>query len=300
MKNLKTTPVKLIFTLLIIAYFPITITAQHLDKFPTESNTLLWKIEGKKVKKDAYIFGTIHLIYKEKFYFPAQLKSLVQNAEQVVLEIGNLNQMEALQYMMLQKGTILDFFTPEQGDSILVWAKQSLDMEPEQFKMALGKMKPFAVIQLASQKDLIGKIESYDMKIQSIAVEKDIPVLGLETIAQQMAIFDNMDTLQQREMVMEFVRNPHKQESTMNEMFDIYLKQNVDEMFQYISNEGGSMMESSEELLDKRNRNWIPQIEELIKKKKTFIAVGAGHLGGEEGVLRLLEKQGYKLIPVQF
>lgn len=290
----------LILTALILKCSFFVSFSQHLNTFPTTSNTLLWKIEGKKVKKDCYIFGTIHLIYKEQFYFPDELKNLVVKSDQVVLEIGNINQMEALQYMMLEKGTIFDYFTPEQGDSILVWAKEYLGAEPEQFKMALGKMKPFAVVQLASQKDLVGKIESYDLKIQSIAVEKDIPVSGLETIAQQMAIFDNMDTLQQREMVMEFVRNPHKQDSTMQEMFDIYLKQNVDEMYQYISREGGSIMQSSDELLDKRNQNWIPQIEELVKKKSTFIAVGAGHLGGEGGVLRLLEKQGYKLTPVTF
>lgn len=296
MKNFK----KIVFTIVFLGLFSTSVFGQHLATFPTTSNTLLWKIEGKKVKKDAYIFGTIHLIYKEKFYFPDALKNFITNSEQVVLEIGNINQMEALQYMMLEKGTIFDFFTAEQADSILVWAKDEMEMEADQFKMALGKMKPFAVVQLASQKDLIGKIESYDLTIQSIAVEKDIPVLGLETIAQQMAIFDNMDTLQQRDMVMEFVRNPHKQDSTMQEMFDIYLKQNVDEMYSYISKDEGSIMQSAEELLDKRNQNWIPQIEELIKKKKTFIAVGAGHLGGEGGVLRLLEKQGYKLTPVQF
>lgn len=296
MKSLKLT----LFTFIILGLSCIISNAQYLDSFPTKSNTLLWKIEGKNVKKDCYIFGTIHLIYKEQFYFPDKLKNIVTNSEQVVLEISNINQMEALNYMMLEKGTVFDFFTPEQTDSILFWAKEHLGADPEQFKMGLGKMKPFALVQLASQKDLVGKIESYDMKIQSIAVERDIPVLGLETIAQQMAIFDNMDTLQQQEMVMEFIRNPHKQDSTMQTMFDIYLKQNVDEMYQYISKEGGSIMDFSDELLDKRNQNWIPQIEELIKKKSTLIAVGAGHLGGEGGVLRLLEKKGYKLTPVQF
>lgn len=284
----------------ILGFIPSFLKAQHLDKFPTESNTLLWKIEGKKVKKDSYIFGTIHLIDKEKFYFPDHFRKLVSNSGQVVLEIGNLNQMEALSYMLLEKGTLFDFFTAEQADSILVWAKESMGMEPEQFKTALGKMKPFAVVQLASQKDLIGKIESYDMTIQSIASEQDIPVIGLETIAQQMAIFDNMDTLKQRDMVMELIRNPQKQDETLQAMFDIYLKQNVDLMYQYMHDEGGSLMESSDELLVKRNYNWIPKIEELIRKKNTLIAVGAGHLGGEEGVLRLLEKKGYKLTPVTF
>ncbi len=289
------------FSVVVFFLFLYTsITAQHLDKFPTTANTLLWKIEGNKIKKDSYIFGTIHMIYKERFYFPDQLKTIIQNSQQVVLEIGDLNQNEVLQHLMLEKGTILDFFEPNQVDSLLNWAKNELEVTPEQFKLGLGKMKPFALVQLASQKDLVGKIESYDLTVQALAKSNEIPVLGLETIAQQIAIFDNMDTLQQREMIMELIRNPTQDSNVMEEMFTIYLKQNVDEMFLYLEQEGGSMMESSDALLKNRNYNWIPQIEKLIKKKKTFIAVGAGHLGGEDGVLRLLEKQGYILTPVMF
>ncbi len=289
-----------ILLILLIGLFSGFVSGQYLDSFPTKSNALLWKIEGKKVKKDSYIFGTVHLIYKEKFYFPDQLVNLVKNSDQVVLEIGNVNQMEVMQHLLLEKGTIFDFFTPEQADSVIVWAAAKLEMEPEQFKLAFSKMKPFALVQMASQKEIITEIESYDLTIQAIANGQKIPVVGLETVAQQIALFDNMDSLQQRDMVMDMVRNENTDTSSFDTLFEYYLKQNVDEMYQYIVNEGGSLMESPEELLDKRNHNWIPQIEALIKKKKTFIAVGAGHLGGKEGVLRLLEKQGYILTPVQF
>jgi uncharacterized protein len=274
--------------------------AQYLDNYPTKENTLLWKIEGKKVKKNSYIFGTIHMIDKDQFYFPEEFKKIIKKSKQVVLEISNLNQAEAMQHLILQKGSFFDFFTAEQQDSLLVWAKEQFVMDADKFRMTFGRMKPFAVIQMASQKDLIGKIESYDMTIQSIANANKIPVLGLETIEQQIAIFDNMDSLKLRNMVMDLVRKPHNQMDELQKMFDIYLKQNVDAMHDHIASNGGSMMESSEELLYQRNRNWVPKIRELVRKKRTLIAVGAGHLGGEEGVLRLLEKWGYKLTPVKF
>lgn len=273
---------------------------QYLDGFPTKSNALLWKIEGKNVKNDSYLFGTIHLIYKEKFYFPKELRKIIESSKQVVLEIANIDQAEVMQYVTLEKGSLFDFFTPEQVDSLYTWAKNELNMEPNQFKMVYGKMKPFVVVQMTTQKEMMGKIESYDLTIQSIANENKIPSIGLETIEEQLSIFDNMDTLRQQNMVMELIRNPYSQDTMMNVMFDIYLKQNVDEMYSYIKEEGGSLIDFQEDLLDNRNYNWIPKIEELIKKKKTFIAVGAGHLGGENGVLRLLEKKGYKLTPVYF
>ncbi|MBK9455713.1 MAG: TraB/GumN family protein [Bacteroidetes bacterium] len=52
-------------------------------------------------------------------------------------------------------------------------------------------------------------------------------------------------------------------------------------------------------MLDNRNINWIPVIEEQIKLQSTFIAVGAGHLVGEKGILQLLHNQGYVISPIQ-
>jgi hypothetical protein len=50
--------------------------------------------------------------------------------------------------------------------------------------------------------------------------------------------------------------------------------------------------------LTNRNKNWIPKIEEMIRSKKTFIAIGAGHLPGEEGVIDLLRKKGFIVKPI--
>jgi uncharacterized protein YbaP (TraB family) len=57
--------------------------------------------------------------------------------------------------------------------------------------------------------------------------------------------------------------------------------------------------EITKTLVDKRNNNWIEDIESLIEKDRTFIAVGMGHLGGENGVLNQLKEKGYSLKPIE-
>ena len=47
------------------------------------------------------------------------------------------------------------------------------------------------------------------------------------------------------------------------------------------------------DLLETRNSSWIPKISKIVAEKPTFFAVGAGHLGGEKGVIALLRKQGF-------
>ena len=54
-----------------------------------------------------------------------------------------------------------------------------------------------------------------------------------------------------------------------------------------------------EKLLFTRNANWVPLIEKAITQNHIFIAVGAGHLGGEKGVINLLRKAGYNVTAVK-
>ncbi len=48
-------------------------------------------------------------------------------------------------------------------------------------------------------------------------------------------------------------------------------------------------------LVDERNRQWLPQLNGLLRKDSTFIAVGLGHLFGPNGILQGLENQGFQV-----
>lgn len=268
--------------------------------FPMQESSLLWKIEGPGVQKGSYLFGTMHLIEKEYFIFPDKLEKLVKKSDLLVMELAGMpSQMEALNLIQLKEGSFFDYFTPEQTDTILKWAKAEMKMDEKAFRATMSKMKPFAVVQMATQMRFIGKTESYEMTFEKIARENEIAIKGLETIAQQMAIFDNLSKAQQSEMVMEGIRNMEETLDQTTRMQKIYAGQNVDSLFLMIQNEGGTISSEMSEFLDKRNKNWVPQIKAMVEEKKTFIAVGAGHLGGPNGVIRLLEKEGYTLTPVE-
>lgn len=283
-------------------FFSIGSIAQErvTAEFPMKESSLLWKIEGPEIPKGSYLFGTMHLIEKRYFIFPDKLEKLVKKSDQLVMELAGMpNQLEALKLVQLKEGSFFDYFTPEQTDTILRWAKSELKMSEEGFRSTMANMKPFVVVQMATQVRFMGKTESYEMSFEKIARENDVTILGLETIAQQMAIFDNLSKEQQTEMVMEGIRNMEKSLEQTEQMQKLYNGQNVDSLFLMIQESGGTISEEMSDFLDKRNQNWVPKIKEMIKEKKTFIAVGAGHLGGPNGVIRLLEKEGYILTPVK-
>lgn len=289
---------QIIFIIALFA-FNFCSVAQSIEQYPMSENALLWKIEGPGVKSKSYIFGTIHIIDKDKFYYPKKLEKIIGHSDQVVLEIADLDPAKAMQYILLKQGSFFDYFTEPQIDSILYWAETEAGMDEVKFRFTMSKLKPFAVVQLATQMSIKVPTESYELTIESQAKGDKTPVLGLETIEDQIGIFDNMDSTSQAKMVMESIRDYAESDSLTAKMQSIYLKQNVDLMYQLITESEGSIQDMTTELLDDRNTKWIPLISAFIQNKNTFIAVGAGHLGGPNGVLRLLEKAGYTLIPIQ-
>ena len=272
----------------------------NVTEFPMEESSLLWKISGKNVKGDAYLFGTMHLIEKDYFIFPKKLQKVVKKSDALVMELEGLpNQTEAVGYVMLKEGSFFDYFSPEQTDTILRWAKVKFRMEEATFRSSFSNMKPFAVTQLAIQLHFIGKTESYELSFEELAKSANIEIIGLETIAEQMSLFDNLTQEQQAEMVMESIRTGDKSIELVKKMQTVYQSQEIDQLYSLILDEGGVIQEEQADFLDNRNKKWIPQIEQIVSEKNAFIAVGAGHLGGPNGVIRLLEKEGYTLTPIK-
>ncbi len=265
-----------------------------------EQTSLLWKIEGNGLKQPSYLFGTMHLIEKQYFYFPESLEKLVKKSDLLVMEIAGIpDQAEAMKYVVLKEGTFYDFFTPQQMDTILAWTKSKMMMDEKAFKTTFSKFKPFVLVQTATQMQFMGKTESYEMTFQNIANKNKIKMEGLETIADQMKIFDDLTKEQQAEMVMAGIRDEAKSNEMSTLMQQMYRRQRIDSLYNMIHSEGGVLAEEQNAFLDNRNRNWIPKIKNYVSQGKAFIAVGAGHLGGENGVLRLLEKEGFTVTPVK-
>jgi uncharacterized protein YbaP (TraB family) len=276
------------------------ISGQPDIKIDEDGNSLLWMITSDNLQDTSFLFGTMHLIQKEYFYFPENLKTLIASSETVVMElVGEPNPMDVMKMMSLDKGSLFDMLSKEQGDSLLAWGQKNMNMSEDMFKSSFGKMKPFAVSMVTMTLAMQGDIESYEMEIKELIKNEKIKGVGLETMEEQIAFFDDFTNEEQVQMLMESIKDDEKTEDLTKKMQQIYKRQNLDSLYVMITEQSESIAGKDAELLDDRNKNWIPKIEKLIAKKRTFIAVGAGHLGGPQGVIRLLQKEGYTLTPIE-
>ncbi len=272
---------------------------------PTEKS-VFWKISGNGLKKASYLYGTIHLIPKDDFKIPAAVTDALEDSKRVAFEIDmkemtNIRtQMSLITKSFMAGGkTLKDLLSPE--DYALVKSKmQEKGLPAGMFE----RMKPMFLSTLFSNEDegntapSTGSMTSVEMELYKISKREKLESTGLETAAYQMSIFDSIPYEAQAKMLVDGLRGTDKAaegESELDTMLKLYHDQDISAMQSMISDVQYGMGNYEEILLNRRNRNWIPVMNRLMREKPTIFAVGAGHLGGASGVVALLRKEGFRV-----
>ncbi|MBI3135712.1 MAG: TraB/GumN family protein [Bacteroidetes bacterium] len=263
-----------------------------------DGNSLLWKIEGNGCKP-SYIFGTMHMIEEEYFNMSEALIEKIKTSDAIIMEVGGMpNPIDAMNMMMLDSGTVHDFFTKEQMATLLEFMDKELKTDPETFHAVYSNMKPFLILQAISQGFFSENAVSYDLNIMAIAKQNNIPLIGLETIEEQLSFFDAIPPAEMADLIMQSVENFDDEKKETQKLMKIYAEQNVEKMIPVMKKQSPEFMKFEDIFLTNRNKNWIPKLKEEMASKHCFVAVGAAHLFGENGILKLLENEGYTVTAV--
>ena len=284
---------------LIVLILSFTISAQHLDK------SLLWKVYGNGIKDTSFLYGTIHMIEKKDFVVSKILKSKLKKSEALVMEI-NLDLDDKSKQFVRENAlypsgkSIKDFVNEEDYLFFQSYLKDSLKMNGLKIKIC-EMMRPFYAQSLIMA-DQMKKSESYEKTFHKMAKKKE--KLGLETIQEQMTKLASGEIQNQvNEFIKDMKSGKLNAENEMVKLVQFYKNQDVqglyNEMIASMEKEGGKMGGvTKEDFLDNRNKRWIPKLVQLMNTKTIFIAVGAGHLAGENGLIQLLRNQGYIVSPI--
>ena len=145
-----------------------------------------------------------------------------------------------------------------------------------------------------------------DLMNANLAETKNKPTAGLESLEYQLDKFTDLYISMDSEEITETLAAIAKVES--NEELSDYFSQEFDSITDTINSGDLAKLESTieqwcsqdeeecESLLYTRNRNWIPQIEEMLKEDSdSLVVVGAGHLAGKDSVIELLKNKGYRV-----
>jgi uncharacterized protein YbaP (TraB family) len=264
-----------------------------------QQNSLLWEISGRGLLHPSYLFGTIHMICPDDYFLTPAMKDKFAKAHTVYLEIdlsdpsAPMKLMGMIQYKDGRK--LSDFFDSTDYKALSLFVHDTLKMDVHFFE----RFKPLMLYSMMSSKMLpCAKEEAYETEFVQMASDQKKPVRGLETMEDQVRIFDSIPGKTQASMIMDMVRHYDSQKLDFQRMVTFYKAQQVDSLYQMLQDSPDTKIDQ-DLLLNRRNRKWVPLIAAAIRQGPCFIAVGAGHLGGPQGLLSLLKRQGYTVKPVQ-
>lgn len=268
------------------------------------NNTLLWKISGNGLEKPSYLFGTIHLLCADDAVLSENMKKAIAGADEVYFEVDmdNLLDMFGAFTKMKMKGdtSLHDLLEEAEYSRVKNYFEEKGSQIP--FSM-LEKFKPILAASMLQSGSLpCDNTAVMEQVIMQQAKENDKRIKGLETMAFQAGILDSIPYKVQAKQLLEYVDAAGKakegEDTELSEMWKAYNDQDLKKLEDLMIKGDIGINNYTDLLLYRRNSNWVSQLKNLLPGKSLVVAVGAGHLPGDKGVINLLRKAGYTLTPV--
>ncbi len=260
----------------------------------------LWRVQSES--RTLYLLGSIHLLKPADHPLPEAFDAALNRADALALEV-DLGLAESLgaQLKLLARGifadgqTLDDVLEPE----TLTLVKTELAALNIEFA-TVRHFKPWMLLLTMSQTRMIklgfDPLLGVDWQLYRNARARDLPVYGLESIDYQIDLFDTALSGWEEELVQYTMRELETFESELDRLLDAWRTGDLESLHGILSDSLKDYPELEAALITRRNHNWIPALEKWLAGDRTvLVVVGAGHLGGPDGVIALLENAGYKI-----
>lgn len=264
----------------------------------------MWQVSDKDTS--IYLFGTVHLLPPGTQWRTAKLDKAAREAGTLVVEtiIDEKNPQAfaaELARLSIRPGLppVLDRIRPEKREALrLVIVKSGI---PE---AALNNMETwaaaFALLQLQFKELGVSGNDGVELALRQAFAAAGKPVEQLETNAQQLGFFDALPEKAQRELLEGAVESPAAAKRQFDAMLASWMSGDVKAIGRTFNAEFQNSPELRDALLRRRNANWSYWVERRMAQPGTvFVAVGAGHLAGDDSVVELLKRRGYRVKRVQ-
>jgi uncharacterized protein len=266
------------------------------------ANPAIWKVKG--AHGTVYLFGTLHLMKKNVDWETAKIKAAFAASDLIYVEVPNLDDAAAEQPLAVKYGT--DLAHPlstklsKEDVELLDAAVKSMGMGGEAM---LEPMQPWlvsAALQLMPiLKGGYDPSSGIDMKLLAEARAAQKPVKGFETMESQVHMLADAPQAEQVEMLHKELAELDKSTAEMNDMVAAWEQGDIDKIGKMENDELAAKYPAEyKRLVVVRNAKWAAAIDGMLKDPATgtvFVAVGAGHLAGPDSVIKMLEKDGWKV-----
>jgi uncharacterized protein YbaP (TraB family) len=262
------------------------------------SRGLLWKIDAPGIKS-SYLFGTIHSDDARVTALHESVTQALDASGHVVMEARIDG--DAIAYMAeamyFNDGRTLEQVVGKKlyADSVKALTARGIPA------LGIEKQKPWAVMMTLSMPTPTTG-EYVDLILENRAARLDKSITGLESIEEQIAVFDGLALPDQIALLEEVVQTQGQFKKELEDMIKAYLARDLASLAELTDRHtpGDARIHQTvtDRLLTKRNTRMAGRITPILKQGGAFIAVGAAHLPGKTGLLNLIEQAGYRVTSV--
>jgi uncharacterized protein len=259
----------------------------------------VWAVKGDH--NTVYLAGSVHALPKDHAEFSRQLQQAYDASDAIVMEVDldDLDPLEAVQYLAANgtlpaPQTLADVIGAEKYASVARLAN-SIDL-PE---LAISRLEPWAaamvLTQFALMKTGYDPQLGIDMQLTERARGDGKPIDGLETIEEQLGIFDERSLQEQTKFLVDAANDVPKMQQDLNRLITSWRAGDLRGLEREFRKERSQAPELYDELLGARNRRWLPKIEALLDDQRNYlVVVGTLHFVGQDGLLELMKRAGHK------
>jgi uncharacterized protein YbaP (TraB family) len=261
----------------------------------------VWSLKGKS--NTVYLAGSVHALPKEHAALPEQLERAYADAEAIFMEVDldDLNPLEAVQFItargMLPSDQSLEDVIGAQSYATVLKLAGDLQL-PE---IAIQKLEPWAAAMVLTQFALVKSgfdpDLGIDMQLVQRARQDKKPVAGLETVVDQLGIFDDRSMEEQAKFLIDSANDVANLPRDLERLVAAWRIGDMRALEKEFAKERAQAPALYDQLLGARNRKWLPQIEALLDDDRDYlVVVGTLHFVGRDGLLDLLKRAGHKAV----
>jgi uncharacterized protein YbaP (TraB family) len=268
---------------------------------PAAADPAAWRVRGAD-DAELFLLGSMHMLRESDYPLPAVVDELFEGADGLVMELDlddlspAAQQSAVLATAVLPPGTVLADVLREDVYSLAATRAAQLGIDLR----LLERFEPWlvAITMLDQGMRSFGYraergIEQYLLGRARRAAK---PIVGLETLEAQLAIFDELPPEFQQELLEQTLQELSDAETAMAQLTAAWRDGRLEELTEQLLADFAAFPGLYETLVTARNTAWIGTLERLLERGGShLVVVGALHLVGPDNVVELLERQGYRV-----
>ena len=268
-----------------------------------QEKSVLYKVSGNGLEKPSYIMGIINFFPADKFNIPAEVENAIESCEVLTtkVEMDTKTQKKFNEAVRIPNdGWINDYLTDDELNQLRLLLLLDMEVKEHAYHDFYSRLQPIILVPVTSALNLGDNIVYTEQKLHEIAKKNKLKTEGLGTIQEEIEAFQKFPIEDQVEALKYTVNHFEDHIKGYDDMVDAYIK---NQNLEIVKNETLKAINNSDTFrkvyYDSRALVWLPKIEELMKTKPTFFALGAPYLIGQVSLLELLKTKGYDVTPVK-